>query len=673
MPVALPAVVRSPSDQMSPRYPVSPSFAREYTHTVAVRAIPSPRPLSGASASGSIDQSSPGRGPGAWAPAENDQRWMPVTIPYRDREMPCGDATLPGAQSWRRAEEAYGAGLREILKPTDCAVTGPAWVAGALAVMRDAAPNSLEALYPALLSDAEPMPAEGAVEAWWCCLGWWTCVIVDSFLPFAGDGSCPVGVSGTGCAWPALAAKTYAKALGGYNHLLSGGQIGHVLSDATGCPYQKVPLAVDGGDSASLETLWDWITQHYRLGHIVAVSTASPHTLSRAGDCDGEPSPRRRRPGAHRPLPHSSAAAVLDVRAAPDPRYCALLLRVSMPPAPLPVPAPIGRVPPAPAPPEWVTFGEVVSQYDSATVCMLTPGWTDVRLKLSTRLFSADTAVEISVPAAVRVHLWLGAAKRRPADGCTPIGIAVVSPTGPSGGYVVSEELFGVEASSQVWGELVLQRTARPHLIVPLICGVDSGEEYRLCLRISDVREQSAGGPGVPPAAGVTDARLRFVGLSSSLLEQMYLASALLSTQSRPVADGVCLYMQQHFRLLLCAVHNDAASPCVVVVSFAQSEGYSDCTPSSERTSKIADLTYRTHLPPRTSALVCCLVARAPEWAYQVEAQCQWEDECPAGIGGEGLDDLAARAVAAQASARPAQYNGESMTADVLSVPVDCL
>eukprot|EP01062_Namystynia_karyoxenos_P078188 TRINITY_DN8006_c0_g1_i3.p1 TRINITY_DN8006_c0_g1~~TRINITY_DN8006_c0_g1_i3.p1 ORF type:complete len:1119 (+),score=204.81 TRINITY_DN8006_c0_g1_i3:84-3359(+) len=574
--------------------------------------------------------------------------------PFVDGDMPSADGTLPGVAQWRRAEERYSAPLHECLQPTGCPVRGSSWLAGALGVLRDAAPQALESLYPLLLG--ERPPAEGAVEAWWCPQGWWTRVVTDSLLPFEADRITPAGVSGDGAAWPALAAKTYAKALGGYDRIPSGGQPGHLFSDATGCPYQKVPLSARSGGADNVVAMWEYVSEHHALGHPVVLGVASEDPSSQAGDCDADSASQHRRGRERLPaelrLPPGGCAALTALRPAADPLHAQVLLRLA-------------------GGDEWATFADAIAAFDSVTVCVLTRGWADLRVRC--RAVAAaqgggcclDTLAQVSVPAPVRAHLWLGAAQRRAAAGCRPTALVVLSPA-PDGRYAVSEPVFGVEQSSQVWGEVVLEPSQLPHVVVPLVYGCAPGEEFRLAMRFSDVGEGAQSPqPNRSPSPG--DGHVRLTQLHSSTLEEVELMLAEQWGEAKSVADRVSLHMHQQFRWLGCCARNAGEVPCAITVDFARSEGYTEAR-CGAGSSRAGHLRYRCVVPPGGDArLVCALVASGDEWAYQVEAQCEWlHHSAPCAPGGPPVDV----ALSEPSCPRLVQYNGETLTAEVLSFSV---
>ena len=467
-------------------------------------------------------------------------------IPFVDPDFPPDPHierhTQRPCSSWQRAEKVYRKAnkisvnsLSQVLQPKPCSfeTTGEAmrWVIMGICALLDQSPDALYSLYPCLVNPndrSDALQKVSAVDSWWCANGWWVKQTLDSYIPV--DNGLPSLVVSKEV-WPSLVLKAYARSRGGFNNIKYG-TIGHFLQDATGCPYKRIPFTfateecntgeeIEEGDS-DLFNLWETIKEHLSLKHIVVVNTRehSASELTWRGDCDIEIEDSKSPPLWA--FPPDTSLPILDAREdATDIRHNSVRLRNRWG-WPLEInDAEVDKSD------RWVSYSDLLNGFSSLTICFLSPGWNDMRVKIHAKA-QLDTYFELFVTSEAQLQIWLGSATHSK----SLMGLLILEPTSDNRyGNYKSKTVLGIEKSSQIWGEVTLEKAASPYLIIPLLYRdpdefgsadvYDAIDEYILSIRSHEN----------------TKGKAVFKQSSSQLITQAELAAILQSGDSKTVAE----------------------------------------------------------------------------------------------------------------------------------------
>eukprot|EP01060_Flectonema_neradi_P031693 TRINITY_DN4877_c0_g1_i1.p1 TRINITY_DN4877_c0_g1~~TRINITY_DN4877_c0_g1_i1.p1 ORF type:complete len:1025 (+),score=160.28 TRINITY_DN4877_c0_g1_i1:29-3076(+) len=535
--------------------------------------------------------------------------------------------------SWQRAEKVYRKAnkhstdtLAQMLHPRPCEFnpTGEAmrWVIMGICALLDQSPDALHSLYPCLVNPddrSDALQKVGAVDSWWCTNGWWVKHTLDTYIPV--DGGLPSLVVSPEV-WPSLILKAYSRSKGGFNNIQHG-TVGHFLQDATGCPYKRIPFTFateecngceppDEGES-DLANLWETIREHLSLRHIVVVNTRehSASELTWRGDCDIEIED-----AASPPLwafPPDTSLPIMEIKEdSQEIRNSSVKLRNRWG---WPLEINDTRIDKSD---RWVSYSDLLNGFSSLTVCFLSPGWNDVRTKIHAKA-QLDTYIELFITSQAQLQLWLGSATHNK----SLMGLLVLEPSSDNRyGNYKSHTLLGIERSSQIWGEVTLEKAASPYLIIPLLYRdpdefgsaevYNNVDEYILSIRSNE----SAQGKAV------------FKQSSPHLVTQAEIAAILQGGDSKIVAEDksghtVTIKLLQQYRWLGCAVLNSTSSAVQLNVNFSGSEGYV-IQKLDKQVTREQNGSFTLVVPPRTTTFLCSMVSSADTWCHALQAVCLW-------------------------------------------------
>eukprot|EP01059_Diplonema_ambulator_P025846 TRINITY_DN4294_c0_g3_i1.p1 TRINITY_DN4294_c0_g3~~TRINITY_DN4294_c0_g3_i1.p1 ORF type:complete len:589 (+),score=123.24 TRINITY_DN4294_c0_g3_i1:137-1768(+) len=489
------------------------------------------------------------------------------------------------------------------------------WLTMGVALMLDSNADVITSVYPALVSPnkkGKDLERVGAFESWWCIKGWWRRVLTDSYIPV--NGKAPSLILSDE-AWPSLLVKAYAKAKGGFGKVRHG-TVGHFIQDVTGCPYKRIPLtyAANEYNTGQVEqdgdymALWEDLKTHLDSGRIVGVSTKEHLETEKTwrGDCDVELVDL----DGVRPLWSIPPDTTLPVLGYSEDMKLKIRNRWGWP-----IQRGSSKIDTSD---RWVEYKDLLNAFTSVTIGYTTPGWNDVRVAVHTdgATGMSDSFLEMNVTERTKAHIWLGSVDEVP----SLLGIAVLQPTENNrySDYSVNT-LVGVELSSHVWGEVDLQPSPKPYLIVPLIMDtegdIDSGLKKGY---VVSVRTEERGKGGLVVKACNED-----VVFKTELMAMLQYGESKIIATDDHTNKTVTLKVWQQYRLLGCCVRNSTDYPVQLSVNFSTSTGYT-LLHSGPSTTPQSPLHYYLDVPPRTSRHVCTLAALGDSWEYSLEAESQW-------------------------------------------------